>query len=131
MLFWEDIVILLFSFVDITTAQLHSTNPDLRFCPGSNPAHGVSEIRDGWWGSLTMIPAANKAKRHFSINRNTKTIHDHHHYQDNGVVLLNSKDYTTSVGNLFKDTKKLKVILRYRKWRPYSVISAHYISIMS
>ena len=31
----------------ITSAQLHSTKPELRFCVGSNPAHGVSEIRDG------------------------------------------------------------------------------------
>ena len=27
--------------------QLHSTNPELSFCAGSNPARGVSEIRDG------------------------------------------------------------------------------------
>ena len=33
--------------VVITTTQLHSTKPELRFCAGSNPAHGVSEIRDG------------------------------------------------------------------------------------
>ena len=33
--------------VGITTAQLHSTKPELRFCAGSNPARGVSEIRDG------------------------------------------------------------------------------------
>ena len=33
--------------VVITTTQLHSSNPELRFCAGSNPAHGVSEIRDG------------------------------------------------------------------------------------
>ena len=31
----------------ITTAQLHSKKPELRFCTGSNPARGVSEIRDG------------------------------------------------------------------------------------
>ena len=30
----------------ITTAQLHSTKPELRFCTGSNPTPGVSEIRD-------------------------------------------------------------------------------------
>ena len=29
----------------ITTAQLYSTKPELGFCAGSNPAHGVSEIR--------------------------------------------------------------------------------------
>ena len=32
--------------VVITTAQLHSTKPELKFCAGSNPARGVSEIRD-------------------------------------------------------------------------------------
>ena len=31
----------------ITTAQLHSTKPELRLCAGSNPAHGGLEIRDG------------------------------------------------------------------------------------
>ena len=33
--------------VGIATAQLHSTKPELRFCAGSNPARGMSEIRDG------------------------------------------------------------------------------------
>ena len=33
--------------VVITTAQLHSTKPELRFCTGSNRARGMSEIRDG------------------------------------------------------------------------------------
>ena len=32
--------------VVITTAQLHSTKPELRFCLGTNPPHGVSKIRD-------------------------------------------------------------------------------------
>ena len=32
--------------VIITTTQLHSTKPELRCCAGSNPARGVSEIRD-------------------------------------------------------------------------------------
>ena len=32
--------------VVITAAQLHSTKPELRLCAGSNPARGVSEIRD-------------------------------------------------------------------------------------
>ena len=42
----------------ITTAQLHSSKPELRFCAGSNPARGVSEIRDGedlWqWSRLEI-----------------------------------------------------------------------------
>ena len=33
--------------VVITTSELHSTKPELRLCAGSNPACGVSEIRDG------------------------------------------------------------------------------------
>ena len=28
----------------ITTVQLHSTKPELRFCAGSNPACGMSEM---------------------------------------------------------------------------------------
>ena len=35
------------SVVVVTTAQLHSTKPKLRFYAGSNPACGVSEICDG------------------------------------------------------------------------------------
>ena len=42
----------------ITTAQLHSTKPELRFSAGSNPARGVSEIRVGedlWqWSRLEV-----------------------------------------------------------------------------
>ena len=33
--------------VVINTAQLHSTKPELKFCAGSNPARGMSEILDG------------------------------------------------------------------------------------
>ena len=42
----------------ITTAQRHSTKPELRFCASSNPALGVSNIRDGedhWqWSRLEI-----------------------------------------------------------------------------
>ena len=45
--------------VVITAAQLHSTKPELRFCTGSNPARGVSEIRNGedcWqWSQLEIM----------------------------------------------------------------------------
>ena len=41
-----------------TTAQLYSTKPELRFCAGSNPACGMSEICDGedlWqWSQLEI-----------------------------------------------------------------------------
>lgn len=31
----------------VTTAQRHTTKPELTFCAGSRPARGVLEIRDG------------------------------------------------------------------------------------
>ena len=44
--------------VVITTTELHSTKPWLRFCTGSNPACGMSEICDGkdlWqWSRLEI-----------------------------------------------------------------------------
>ena len=43
---WK-IIELQISVVVIITSQLHSTKPELRFCGGSNPAHGVGENRDG------------------------------------------------------------------------------------
>ena len=36
---------------------------------------GVGDLR--WWGSLTMVPAGNKAKRLSSVNHTAKTIHHH------------------------------------------------------
>ena len=52
-----------------------------------------------WWGSLTMVPAGNKAKRLSSVNHTTKTIHHHHHQSS----ILN-KDSVASFFfcNLFK-----------------------------
>ena len=44
--------------VVVTTPQLHWTKPELRFCAGSNPTRGVSEIRGGedlWQWSLLEI----------------------------------------------------------------------------
>ena len=63
--------------VVITTAQLHSTKPELRFCAGSNPARAGLEIRDGedlWkWSRLekrlntfrrSTIPQKNNSIQH-------------------------------------------------------------------
>ena len=41
------VITLLNGVMVITTELLYSTKPEPRFCTGSNPAHGVSEIRDG------------------------------------------------------------------------------------
>ena len=59
------------SIVVITTAQLHSTKPELRFCAGSNPARCVSEICDGedlWQWSRQEI-------RLNTFRRSSKRIH--------------------------------------------------------
>ena len=46
--------------VATTFAHLHSTNPELRFFTGSNPAAGVSEVCDDenirQWSLLEIMP---------------------------------------------------------------------------
>ena len=56
----------------ITTAQLHSTKPELRFRTGSNPARGLLEIPDVA-NVLTMVPTGNEAKRLSLANHTIKT----------------------------------------------------------
>ena len=55
---WGEIMMWCEGIVVITTAQLHSTKPKLRFCTGSNPACSVSEIHNGedlWlWSRLKI-----------------------------------------------------------------------------
>ena len=65
--------------VVITTAQLHSTNSELRFCAGSNSARGV-DLQ--WSESLKMVLAGDKTKRLSSVNHSAKTIHHHDHHHD-------------------------------------------------
>ena len=55
--------------VVITTAQLHSTVSELKFCASSNPACGVSEIRDG-----ENLLQWSRVDHHLH--------HHHHHHQD-------------------------------------------------
>ena len=62
--------------VVITTAQRSSIKSELRFCAGSNPALGVSEICNGenlWQWSRLQI----RRKRLSSVNHSAKTIHHH------------------------------------------------------
>ena len=55
------------SFNKAWAQALHSFKPCLQ------------HVRDlWWWGSLTVVPAGNKAKRLSSVNHTTKTIHHHH-----------------------------------------------------
>ena len=58
----------------ITAAQIHSTKPELRFCAVSNPARGVSEIRNGEDSDNGMVSAGNKATHLSSVNHIIKTI---------------------------------------------------------
>ena len=62
--------------VVITTAQHHSTKPELRFFAGANPARGMSEIRNGedLWQWLRLEIRLNAFRR---FNHITKTIHHH------------------------------------------------------
>ena len=90
--------------VVITTAQLHSTKPELRFCAGSNPARDVSEIRDGediWqWSRL----GGNKAKRLSSVNHATKTIYHLFNFFRNknpSFVCFVIPHYTSNIQNQF------------------------------
>ena len=46
----------------------------------------VRDLR--WWGSLTMVPARNKAKRLSSVNHTTKTIHHHHHHHHHHIIII-------------------------------------------
>ena len=61
----------------MTTPQLHSAKPELRFCGVLNPAPGVFEIGDGG-GTLTMVQTGNKVKSLSSVNHTTKAVNHHH-----------------------------------------------------
>ena len=58
-----------------TTSFSKASNQVLR--PFKPYSWRVGDAR--WWGSPTMVPAGNKAKRLLSVNHTTKTIHHHHH----------------------------------------------------
>ena len=63
--------------VFITTAQLHSTKPEVRFCTDTNPASDVSEIRDG--DDIWQSPQLKISLNTFFCNNTTKTTHHLHH----------------------------------------------------
>ena len=67
--------------VVITSAQLPLTKSELRFCTGSNPSAGVSEIRDGkdicQWSRLEIRLGAFRR----SAIPQTQFIIIHHHHQ--------------------------------------------------
>ena len=88
--------------VVITTAQIHSAKPELRFCAGSNPAWGMSEIRDGedlrqlCWLEIRQWSCL------LSVNHTTKTIryHHHHHHHHHFFLLFLKQDSHSMILNL-------------------------------
>ena len=61
-----------------------------------------------WWGSLTMVPARNKAKRLSSVNHTTKTIHHHHHHHHHQgqVMIIKKYTYDDEASTLFQSKKE-------------------------
>ena len=72
------------------TAPLHSTKPELRFCAGSNPVPGMSEIRDDedlWqWSRLEIRLNTTKTNHHH---------HHHHHHHHADFFFLFLRDFLT------------------------------------
>ena len=79
--------------VVITTTQVRSTKPDLRFCSG---------------GSMTMASAGNKAKRLSSVNHTTKNIH-HHRHQTIAIGLSNFHKSVVAILKMYLPNNQPKV----------------------
>ena len=94
----------------MTTAQLHSTKPELRFYAGSNPACGVSEIHDGkdlWqWFRLEI-----RLKPLSSVNHTTKTIH-HHHHQRSTDANRTAQKKKFSIKDSFRKCDQIRRVVR-------------------
>ena len=88
--------------VVITTAQLHSTKSEIRFCTRSNPVHGVSEIRNGenlWqWSPLEI---------RLNVFRRPTVPQNHHHHLYHETF----KHLEAATGSVLKK----KVLLKFRK----------------
>ena len=66
-----------------------------------------------WWGSLTMVPAGNKAKWDWSVNHTTKTIHHH-------VFLCNSQQSTSLLLDDFKRINQINQSPWFKKISTFS-----------
>ena len=89
----------------ITTAQLHSTKPEIRLCASSNPVCGMSEICNGedlWQWSLLE----KKAESYSPFNNATKTIHHHHHHHfssvSSAIYILSAKTFGIDILQFIK-----------------------------
>ena len=63
-----------------------------------------------WWGSLTMVPAGNKAKHLSSVNHSTKTIHHHKRVASRVVKLLKTQNIR-KLENIRKISKVHRIIV--------------------
>ena len=110
----------------VTTTQLHSTKPELRFCAGSNPARGVLEIRDAedlWqWSRLEIrlnafrrstIPQKQfiiiiiiKHKKEKTIKKSIAQIISQNECKD---VLLSNKCFIYSVNRIQIIDRRIKI----------------------
>ena len=82
----------------------------------------LRHVRDSqWWGSLTRVPAGNKAKRLSLVNHTTKTNHHHHlHYQL-------KKEYAFAVHFLYRFIKSWKSASN--KWLNVICLKLHFFRI--
>ena len=60
----------------ITTTQLHSTKSELRFCTGSNPVRGLSEVCDGEyrWERLRLEMRLNRLMTNVAYHIETSQV---------------------------------------------------------
>ena len=75
--------------------RLNSGSAQVKHC-----LHCVGDSRE--WGSLTMVPAGNKAKCLLSVNRTTKANYHHHHHHHH-----HWNSYVVSDQTIFHANKKL------------------------
>ena len=115
--------------VVITTAQLHSTKPELRFCAGSNPAHGVSEIRDGedlWQWSRLEIRLKKNFENFKKSGKNERTC-QLTHVQNHGHANKIRRTYARDVRELSNTGKtNVPVSLENCKQLPHTSLLTIY-----
>ena len=97
-----------------TTAQLHSTKPELRFCTGSNPACSVSEIHDveDLWQRSWLEIRLNAFCQSTIPQKQFITYHHHHHHSK----------LSRNHHRMFPETQWVITHITKRKWvrRNYS-----------
>ena len=101
----------------ITTAQLHSSKPELRFWAGSNPARGVSKICDGedlwqWYCLEIRLNAFRRStilQKQFiiiiiNISQMTQLTRDHKWKYDKSRYLSNNGSIKNNFWTILKES---------------------------